>query len=66
MSQNPIFWLDGIPWFGWIAIVAIVCGFISGLAKIGCRHRERIEMIRHGMYPDVPVGQTKPVGERDF
>jgi hypothetical protein len=45
-----------IPWFAWIAIVAIVGGVVSGvitkLTKTLCVHRERMAMIRMGMHPD--------------
>lgn len=44
-----------IPWFAWIAIVAIVCGTIQSLAKSSMRHRERIAMIRMGMHPDLAI-----------
>ena len=47
--------MNTIPWFGWIAIVAIVCSTIQCLAKSSMRHRERIEMIRMGMNPDLQV-----------
>ncbi len=44
-----------IPWFAWIAIVAIVCSTLQCLAKSSMRHRERIAMIRMGMNPDLAV-----------
>ncbi|QEH38381.1 hypothetical protein OJF2_69820 [Aquisphaera giovannonii] len=44
--------LIGIPWFAWIAIVAIICGSISGIIAQCQRHFERMEMIRQGMDPD--------------
>jgi len=50
--------LHTIPWFAWIAIVAIVCGTIQCLAKTSMRHKERIAMIRMGMHPD--LGVEKP------
>ena len=50
--------VDSIPWFAWIPIVAIVCGTIQCLAKSSMRHRERIEMIRMGINPD--LGVEKP------
>jgi hypothetical protein len=48
--------LMGIPWFAWVAIVAIVCGTISQTIAQCQRHFERMEMIRHGRDPD--VGKT--------
>ncbi len=52
------FMSNSIPWFAWIPIVAIVCGTIQCLAKSSMRHRERIEMIRMGLHPD--LGVEKP------
>jgi hypothetical protein len=46
--------LDSIPWFGWIAIVAIVSGTVSGAFSSWMRHRERMAMIQQGMNPDSP------------
>ncbi len=50
--------LGSIPWFAWIAIVAIICSTLQCLAKSSMRHRERIAMIRMGMHPD--LGVEKP------
>jgi hypothetical protein len=44
--------LNTIPWFGWIAIVAIICSTISGVVHSRYRHNERMAMIRMGMHPD--------------
>ncbi len=44
--------LNALPWFAWIAIVAIISGTIDGIAKRTIKHRERMAMIQHGMYPD--------------
>jgi hypothetical protein len=41
-----------IPWFAWIAIVAIICGSGTSLLAMHHKHRERMEMIRQGMNPD--------------
>lgn len=48
-------WLMTIPWYAWVAIVAIVSGCVSGLVAGWQKHRERMEMIRHGMHPDLPA-----------
>ena len=44
-----------IPWFAWIPIVAIVGGIIrstiTGIVQFTYQHRERMEMIRHGLAP---------------
>jgi hypothetical protein len=44
--------LNALPWFAWIAIVAIVCGTTGDLLKRSIKHRERMAMIRQGMNPD--------------
>jgi hypothetical protein len=44
--------LATLPWFAWIAIVAIVGGSVCGTLKTLIIHRERMAMIRHGMHPD--------------
>jgi hypothetical protein len=51
--------LNSLPWFAWIAIVAIVCGSISDMVKRSIRHRERMAMIQHGMHPDSPTAKTR-------
>lgn len=54
-STNPFF-SHGVsmPWFGTIALVAIVTGCITSCVAGWQKHRERMEMIRHGMHPDHP------------
>ena len=44
--------LMGIPWFGWVAIVAIVCGSVTKIIAQSQGHFERMKMIRQGMHPD--------------
>jgi hypothetical protein len=44
--------LASMPWFAWIAIVAIVCGSFSEIVKAALRHNERMAMIRMGLNPD--------------
>ncbi len=46
--------LTSIPWFAWIAIVAIVSGTVSKSIAMSHRHRERMAMIQMGMNPDGP------------
>jgi hypothetical protein len=50
-----------LPWFAWIAIVAIAGGAISNtittVARLTCRHRERMAMIQMGMHPDLDPGR---------
>jgi hypothetical protein len=43
-----------LPWFAWIAIVAIVGGTVSSLVKTWILHRERMAMIERGLHPDEP------------
>ena len=47
--------INAIPWFAWIAIVAIACGTIDGVVKRSIKHRERMAMIQRGMNPDAPT-----------
>jgi len=41
-----------IPWFAWIAIVAIICETVRKTTCLSHRHRERMAMIQMGMHPD--------------
>ena len=59
MESELFHWLSGMPWFGWVAIVAIVSGCITGIVKMRYQHAERMEMIRHGINPDFDGG--KPI-----
>ena len=43
--------LNPIPWYAWIAIVAILCGAFQLMVKSVHRHEERMEMIKQGMDP---------------
>jgi hypothetical protein len=51
--------IDTLPWFAWIAIVAIVSGTVSDFAKRSIRHRERMAMIRAGMHPDLATAKVR-------
>ncbi len=44
--------LDSIPWYGWVAIVAIVFGSIQAMVKMNLRHKERMAMIQRGLDPN--------------
>lgn len=46
--------LTSIPWFAWVAIVAIIGGITSGIIKMILRHSERMEMIERGIDPGPP------------
>lgn len=53
-----------IPWYAWIAIIAIVGGLISGLTKMVIAHREKMALIAQGMNPDPPSDSSKArIGE---
>ena len=43
--------VKSIPWFGWIPIVAIICGSVMFIVSAVHRHAERMEMIKQGMDP---------------
>jgi len=58
MASETFHFLNGIPWFAWIAIVAIISGSLADVMKRRYRHLERLEMIRQGMNPD----SDKPAG----
>jgi hypothetical protein len=55
--------MNSIPWFAWIAIVAIVGGALSNtitsVAKMTYRHRERMAMIQMGLHPDGEPGLSR-------
>jgi hypothetical protein len=61
MTSDLVQMVASIPWFGWVAIVAIVCGCLTGVVKMKFEHAERMEMIRHGINPDT----SKPPEERE-
>jgi hypothetical protein len=70
MEQSvPI--LASIPWYAWVAIVAIICGTVSKLIAMSHRHRERMMMIQAGMRPDEAAdpracgGYVKPAVTQD-
>ncbi len=43
--------LRSIPWFAWIAIIAILSSAAVSVFKGIHRHEERMEMIKQGMDP---------------
>jgi hypothetical protein len=62
-APNPLGWLGVLPWFAWIAIVAIVSGCVTGIITTLIQHRERMAMIQMGMHPDAKPpaeGESKP------
>ncbi len=40
--------LSSIPWFAWIAIVAILGGTLKSIIQLSHEHDERMERIRLG------------------
>jgi hypothetical protein len=55
--------VDAMPWYAWIAIVAIISGTISGMLKMLITHKERMTMIQHGMNPDISSAKPHEQGE---
>ena len=53
--NSVVMLLSALPWFAWIAIVAIISGTIDGVFKRTIKHRERMAMIQHGIHPDAPA-----------
>jgi hypothetical protein len=44
--------LCAMPWFGWLGIVAVVSGCLTGIIQMRYQHLERMEKIRQGIDPD--------------
>jgi hypothetical protein len=44
--------LQALPWYAWVAIVAIIGSTIGSVTNMIIKHHERMEMIRQGMNPD--------------
>lgn len=61
--ESVISSLAFIPWFGWIAIVAIISGTVSGIMKMSMCHRERMAMIQQGMHPDSVTAKPQEYSE---
>jgi len=59
--MSALTWLTALPWFAWVAIVAILIGGINQIVKAILTHNERMEKIRHGLDPDASQG---PVGSK--
>jgi len=52
MESELFHWLGGMPWYGWVAIIAIVTGCLTSILKRHYEHAERMEMIRQGINPN--------------
>jgi len=44
--------LESIPWYAWVAIIAIIGGTVTSVTKMILHHQERMEMIQRGMDPE--------------
>lgn len=63
LAHDLFTFLGLIPWFGWVAIVAIISGAITTTVTHGRVHRERMAMIQAGMHPDDPALKGTPARE---
>ena len=52
-----------MPWFGWVAIVAILGGSLNGLFATVAKHRERMAMLQIGLHPDAPAPKADSTGK---
>lgn len=43
--------ISKLPWFAWVAIVAIVFGALNSMLRRSHAHTERMAMIKQGMDP---------------
>ena len=53
-TDNLWTFLSSIPWWSWVAIVAIVGGITQSIVAMNHKHRERLAMIEKGMDPRKP------------
>jgi len=44
--------LESIPWYGWVAIIAIVSGCAVQITRRAHEHEERMAKIERGLDPD--------------
>ncbi len=63
VAHDLFTFLGTIPWFGYVAIVAIISGAISSTVYNGRIHRERMAMIQAGMHPDEASSKGIPTRE---
>jgi hypothetical protein len=61
--SEPWGFLHTMPWFAWVAIVAIVSGAVTQVIGQSQRHAERMAMIRAGMNPNLAADQKPAVGQ---
>lgn len=55
--------LGPIPWFAWIAIVAILGSTAREVLAQLHRHQERMAMIQNGLHPDAEASFSPPVAK---
>jgi hypothetical protein len=53
MMEAVIEFLGALPWFAWIAIVAIGGGTVRSVVKANHHHQQRMELIRQGLDPSL-------------
>lgn len=58
--------LLSIPWWAWIAIVAIISSCLGETFKAVLRHNERMALIRMGLHPDAPAEPPLPAEKRTY
>jgi hypothetical protein len=53
--------LGALPWFAWIAIVAVICGSVTKMIAMSHAHAERMAMINGGINPDAKGAPVEEV-----
>ena len=43
--------MSSLPWYAWVAIIAIIGGTISSITRANHTHQQRMAMIKQGMDP---------------
>lgn len=55
--------INAMPWYAWVAIVAIIGGTVTGVVNGLIHHRERMAMLNQGINPDAPAEPKARIGE---
>lgn len=45
--------LNSLPWYAWVTIVAILAGAFQKIVRSIHQHEERMEMIKQGIDPSI-------------
>jgi hypothetical protein len=53
--------LGSIPWYAWVAIVAIIFGSVTKMIAMSHAHAERMAMIQAGMNPHIKGAPVQEV-----